>query len=224
MKPKAYIEDGQAKGILVEMMQYVGKDIDCQFNFKFSTWARAYKNMLSGDGGVIGLSKTKSREQLIDYTDVMYIEDVLLVTHINNPLNYTNINDLAGKTVITSRAVNLSDEFEYAIENNVFTFITDNGDIAKRLERVARGRVDVAIISPGKYAYNNAFINNPSLSAIKDQLYVVPALFLKDPNYLGFSKKNNHDEFIKAFNASMQKGKKSGLFKIIEDKYHLQYQ
>jgi len=220
MKPKVYFEDGQAKGILIEMMLYIGNDIGCQFNFKFSTWARAYRSMINGKGGVIGLSKTQNREKIIHYSDVMYVEDILLVTHIDHPFEYSNINDLAGKTVITSRGVNFSDEFDNAVKNKIFTYVNDNGDIAKRLERVAKKRVDVAIISPGTFSFNNAFVINPKLLAIKDQLYIIPTAFRHDPNYLGFSKKFDRQVFLKNFNRSMKKAKELGIFSNIEDKYH----
>jgi len=220
MEPKVFFSEGKAKGILVDMLDYVGKDIGCQFHYKFSTWARAYKNMLDRNGAVIGLSKTKEREKLIDYSDVMYIEDVLLVTHIDNAFEYKTINDLAGKIVLTSRGVHFDDEFERAIENKVFTSVTDNGNIAKRLERIAKGRADIAIISPGKFSFNNAIMNNPELADLQDKLYILPTVFKKDPNYLGFSKKHDHQAFIKQFNASLQKGKKSGIFKAIENRYN----
>ena len=220
MKPKIYFESSQPKGILVEMMQYVGEDIDCQFNFKFSAWARAYKSMLDGNGGVIGLSKTESREKIIDYSDVMYMEEILLITHIDNAFKYSSINDLAGKTVISARGAIIGEEFEQATKNKIFTLIMDNGDIAKRLKRVAKGRIDVAIVYPGKYAFNNAFIEHPELLEIKDQLYIVPTVFSLDPNFLGFSKKNDYQKFLKKFNQSMEKGRISGVFKRIEDKYH----
>lgn len=220
MKPKVYLESGQPKGILVDMMLFVGEDIDCQFNFKFSTWARAYKSMLNGDGGVIGLSKTASREEVIDYSDVMYMEDVLIITHIDNAFEYSNINDLAGKSIAFSRAANYSDEFEQALQDKIFTVIVDSGDVSKRLERVAKKRVDVAIISPGKFAFNNAFIDHPKLLTLKDQLYIVPTVLNKDPNFLGFSKQYDHKLFLKRFNESIKKGRSSGVFEKIEMKYH----
>ena len=220
MKPKVYLDNGKPAGILIEMMLFVSQDIGCQFNFKFSTWARAYKSMLNGEGAVIGLSKTTSREKIIDYSDVMYIEDILLVTHIDNAFDYSSINDLAGKTIVSSRGAHIGDEFEHAINTKLFTFIVDNGDISKRLERVAKGRVDVAIVSPGKYGFNNAFINRPALLALKDQLYIVPTVFRKAPNFLGFSKQTDHQDFLKKFNRSMKKGRQSGVFKAIEDKFH----
>ena len=220
MKPKVYVEAGKPAGILVEMMLFVGEDIGCQFNFKFSTWARAYKSMLDGDGGVIGLSKTVNREKIIDYSDVMYVEDILLVTHIDTAFDYNDIYDLAGKTVASSRGANIGDEFELAVENKLFTLVLDNGVLAKRLERVAKGRVDVAIVSPGKYAFDNVFINHPHLLRFKDDLYIVPTVLRKDPNYLGFSKQHDHQAFLKKFNQSMEKAHKSGIFQAIEEKYH----
>ncbi|MCP4322524.1 MAG: amino acid ABC transporter substrate-binding protein [Psychromonas sp.] len=220
MKPKVYLEAGKAKGILVEMMEYIGDDIGCQFNFKFSTWARAYKNMIDGNGGVIGLSKTKTREKIINYSDVMYVEDILLVTHIDHTFEYSTFNDLAGKSIITSRGAHFSDEFDKAVKSKIFTLIIDNGDIAKRLERVAKKRADVAIINPGMFSFNNAFVTTPELLDVKDQLYIMPTPFYHDPNYLGFSKKHDHQAFLKKFNHSMKKAKELGIFSDIEDKYH----
>jgi len=219
MKPKIYIEDGKPAGILVEMMSFIAQDINCQFNYKFSTWARAYKNMLNGKGAVIGISKGLSREKLINYSDAIFTEEMLLVTHIDNVFQYNNIDDLLGKTVIASRGAYFGDKFEQAVMNKLLTFVPDNGDIAKRLERVARGRVDIAIISPGKYAFKNAFIKHSELLALKDQLYIVPTVFRRDLNFLGFSKKHNHKAFLEKFNLSLKKGHQSGAFKAIKDKY-----
>lgn len=223
MKPKAYLEEGQAKGILIDMMDYVGKDIGCKFNYHFSTWARAYKNMLDNKGGIIGLSRTKSRTELIDYSAVMYNEDLLLVSNIETPINYSSIEDLQGKTLLASRSALYSDEFEQALKQKTFTFVGDNGDPVMRLKRVAKGRIDAAIISPGFYAFNSIFRDHPELLEIKDKLYVSPKKFALDPNYLGFSKQSNNQEFLKKFNESMRKAQKIGIFEDIEHKYEDQY-
>lgn len=220
MKPKAYLEDGHAKGILIEMMDHVGKDINCKFNYHFSTWARAYKNMLDQKGGAIGLSFTSSRQHIIDFSDVMYNEEILLVTHVETPFTYNNLQDLAGKTVGTSRHAKIGDQFDKGIEENIFTFIPDNGDPAHRLKRVAKKRLDVAIVSPGLYAFNHVFIDHPELIDIKKALYIVPNTFGIDPNYLGFSKKSNRKAFLEKFNLSMKKARKTGVFQAIEKKYH----
>lgn len=220
MKPKAYIENGLPKGILIEMMEYIGTDIGCKFTYHFSTWARAYKSMLDNKGAAIGLSITENRKKIIDFSDVMYNEDILLVTHINTPFTYTGVQDLAGKTVSASRAAIFGDEFEKGIKENIFTFIGDNGDPVHRLKLVARGRLDVAIISPGLYAFNNVFSEHPELLAIKEKLYIVPATLSNDPNHLGFAKNNDHKDFLKKFNKSIKKGRKEGVFQAIENKYH----
>ncbi|MFT6984365.1 MAG: polar amino acid transport system substrate-binding protein [Psychromonas sp.] len=219
MKPKAYIENGQPKGILIEMMDYIGADIGCKFTYHFSTWARAYKSMLDGKGGAIGLSTTQSRQSIIDFSDTMYNEEVLLVTNIKTPFTYTDVQDLAGKTVSTSRGALIGDEFERGIRENIFTFIGDNGDPAHRLRLVAKGRLDVAIISPGLYAFNNVFTEHPELLPIKEQLYIVPTPFTIDSNHLGFSKQNDHKDFLKKFNLSIKKARKKGVFQAIEKKY-----
>lgn len=218
-KPNSYLEKGQAKGIFIEMMDYIGADIGCKFTYHVSTWARAYKSMLGNKGGVIGLSWNSSREDIIDYSDVMYNEEVLFVTHTNTPFTLADINDLAGKTVSSSRGSKLGDQFDKAIKENIFTFIGDNGDLVMRLKRVAKGRLDVAILRDGLYAFNNLFKEHPELADIKDRLYIVPSTLNKDPNYLGFAKSNDHKDFLKKFNESMKKARNAGVIQAIEGKY-----
>lgn len=219
MKPKAYLENGQAKGILIEMMDYIGADIDCKFTYHFSTWARAYKSMMDNKGGAIGLSWTQSRSDIIDFSDVMYNEDILLVSNIKTPIDYTGLQDLAGKTLGASRNAKFGGGFEKALNEHLFTYIGDNGDPLHRLKRVAKGRLDVAIIYPGLTAFNNIFAKNQELLDIKAKLHISKNKFMVDPNYLGFAKSNDHKDFLKKFNLSMKKARKAGIFKAIEDKY-----
>ncbi|WP_019613099.1 substrate-binding periplasmic protein [Psychromonas ossibalaenae] len=218
-KPKVYYENNRAQGVLIDMMQYVGADIGCQFNYHFSTWARAYKSMLDGKGGAIGLSISQERKKLIDYSDIMYFDDILLVTHIDNAFTYSGIQDLAGKTLGAPRGASYGDEFERGIREKVFTVLRDNGDLALRLKRIAKGRLDIAVINPGIQPFNDFFENNPELLDLKAQLYVVPTPFFRDPNYLGFIKEDNQKEFLKKFNNSMKKARGKGIFQAIEAKY-----
>ena len=41
--PKVYLEDGEAKGVLVDMVHYIGEQIQCDMIIKLSPWKRAYK-------------------------------------------------------------------------------------------------------------------------------------------------------------------------------------
>ncbi len=133
-KPKIYLKDGHANGIIKEMLDYVSQDINCTFNYHLSNWARAYKSMLDEKGAIIGLSKTSQRLQLIDYSNVIYIEKLVLVTHSENVFNYTTLNDLKGKTVGYSRGARISDEFEQAVENGLYTAPWDE-DSGQRSDR-----------------------------------------------------------------------------------------
>lgn len=54
--PKYWLEDGQAKGILVDVMNHLGKEMNCQFDVSLLPWKRSYLNSTKGLGGIIGLS------------------------------------------------------------------------------------------------------------------------------------------------------------------------
>jgi len=46
-------------------------------------------------------------------------------------------------------------------------------------------------------------------------VYIQPKTFTVAPNYFGFSKNNNHKDFLKKFNLSMKKARAAGVFKAI---------
>ena len=64
--PKYYIENGEPKGILVDMMRWIGKEIHYNFDIRLYPWKRAYHHALEGDGGIIGLSWNAKREKIFD--------------------------------------------------------------------------------------------------------------------------------------------------------------
>jgi polar amino acid transport system substrate-binding protein len=66
--PKAYVQNGENKGVLVDILKYIDERLpNHQFTIRLAPWSRAYKNAVDGAGGIVGISKTAEREVLFDY-------------------------------------------------------------------------------------------------------------------------------------------------------------
>lgn len=217
--PKIYKEDGEAKGILVEIAREVdGRMPGHAFNIRLFPWARAYQNARHARGGIIGLSKTSEREAIFDYSDVIYYDKVVIVTLREKAFDYREVMDLKGKTVGIGRGGSFGDEYERARGAGIFRVEEDSGPVI-RLKKLFKGRIDCALISPGRFALNQTVRQDPLLSENRDRFIILPQPFKQDPNYLGFAKSMQMGGFLDAFNDALKAAKASGAVAEIIDRY-----
>ena len=215
--PKYYLYNNTPTGILVDIMKYTEQETDCSFDIQLYPWKRAYINALKGNGGIIGLSKNTERLKIFDYSDVMFYDDLLLVVLKGNEFDYKNIKDLKGKTLGVQRGGSFGDEFERG-KAGIFKVIEDDGQIS-RLRRLLKGRIDVALIGPGRIGLDMVIAQDQLLSKSKEQFVVLSKPFKRDPNFLGFKKTMNMSGFIKKFNKAIEQCRKSGECQKIVDSY-----
>jgi hypothetical protein len=64
--PKIWTKEGVTKGILVEVVREVEKELDVKFDIQTHPWARAYKLALNEQGGIVGISSTQERKEIFD--------------------------------------------------------------------------------------------------------------------------------------------------------------
>jgi len=62
-------------------------------------------------------------------------------------------------------------------------------------------------------------IGDAELYNSRDQFELLERPVIRDPNYLGISKKLKAQKFLRLFNDTMKKGFNTGAFKNINDKY-----
>ena len=215
--PKVWSEKGQPTGLLVDILRHLEPQLGSTFNIKLCPWKRAYYNMLEGEGGIIGLSKNDQRLKIIDYSDVMFVDEIILVVIKGNEFFYNTINDLQGKCVGVVRGSSYGSIFDKA-EGTVFTATPDSGTVF-RLLKLLHGRMDVALVNPGRAALDNAIMSDPHLKDNKSKFIVLENPFMYDPNYLGFTKTTNQKKFISRFNQALQKSKQSGAIQKIIQSY-----
>lgn len=205
--PKYYLEDGKAKGILIDIMKYVDAELPSSFKYELYPWKRAYYYALHEKVGIIGLSKNNERLEKFDYSDVIYYDSLILVVLKGNEFSYENITDLQGKRVGVQRGSSYGEEYEQSHEILLFE---EDGSGEQRLLKLLKNRIDVAIIGPGKAGLMSVIKMNKELTRRKDEFSVISNPFRRDPNYFAFSNRMNMQDFILEFNKILEKGNKSG--------------
>ncbi|MCP4120097.1 MAG: amino acid ABC transporter substrate-binding protein [Desulfobacteraceae bacterium] len=216
--PKIYNDNGKPKGILVDIMKYAEKKLDCRFTIKLYPWARAYLLATQGKGGLIGLSKTSERLKIFDYSDVVYYDEVILVVVKGKEFPFETMEDLKGKRLGIGLGGSFGEEFEKAKKAGLFYAIKDDGPV-ERLHKLLMGGIDAAFISPGRIAFYQTLKKDKKLLKARDIFAILPKPFNRDQKFLGFSKDMKMQPFLKAFNQVLKEGHESGEIDKIIDQY-----
>ncbi|MET0104470.1 MAG: transporter substrate-binding domain-containing protein [Sedimenticola sp.] len=206
--PKIYLENGQPKGILVDILKYIDEQTPVEFKIKLMPWKRAYQSAINAKGGVIGLSKNDERLKIFDYSEALFIDEVVMVVLKGNEFHYENIHDLKGKVIGLRRGASYGNKFETGKQS---IFKAEGDDSSKqRLFKLLSRHIDVAFISPGKVGVNNAIESDVRLRTNRDKFVVLSTPFKMDPNHIGFAKSMQMEAVLKQINDIVIKGKESG--------------
>ena len=217
--PKTWSEDGAPKGILVDIIKEIQKRSDLDFTIEQRPWARAYEQALQGAGGVYGLSKTQERLELFDYSEPIFIDEILLVTLKGRDFPFESMADLAGKRIGTTRGSVYGDDFKYAMEN-IFIPIYSN-DPVLRLRMLLERRIDAAVIGPGKAGLRFQLERDPYLIGRAEEFVVLEKPIAVDPNYIGFKKTMNQGKTLETINRAVHSMLEDGSLEAISQKYEL---
>lgn len=187
-RPISWIdEQGQARGLALEAIEFVQKDTGIKIHVELLPWNRAYNLAVQGRGGVIGLSYTPERAALFDDSASIYDSGTTLVVHKNRPLTFKTLADLKGKKIGALMGVSYGSEIDQAARNGLFEFVRDTSHVA-RLKNVLAGRVDAALIANAKTDLGAILAADPQLQARAAEFVVLDQSLGKDPIHVGFRK------------------------------------
>jgi len=205
-------KDGKDKGILVEVMKEVEKELDVKFEFKTFPWARSYKMALNDRGGITGISWNPQREKIFDYNKVpLFYDKLVIVTKKGKEFQFKSIQDLKGKKIGYCRGCSFGKIFEEA--KNYFIPVETDDSREQRLALVLNGKIDAAILGPGKYGLQK-ICKESKLIKYEDFSILEKPLVL-DPNFMAFSKDLNKKELLNKFDKILQEKIDNGVIEKI---------
>jgi len=214
--PKYYLENGQAKGFVVDITRWVLEDLNQAYKIKLLPWNRAYNNALKAKMAVIGLSKNSSRIKIFDYSDAIYFGDLMIVVKKGQEFAYQAVADLQGMQVGASHGASYGDVFDNAVSQGVFQ-VRSFENATTGLKLLLNGRIDAVLLGPGTQGLKRHVNSDDQLDINQFSILKIP--FKRDAKYLGIHKSKNMQPFIKRFNQSLKKAQKSGVVEKILDRY-----
>ena len=107
-------------------------------------WARILfmlKNANSEIDGVIGIWRTKEREEYVLFSEPYYENQLCLVKHVDSDFEYSSLDDLTDKLIGVGRNYDYSDE----IQNATHFVRAEAVTLGQNLLRLARKRLDLVL-------------------------------------------------------------------------------
>ncbi len=205
--PYEYLEDGEAKGIAVEIIrEAVERTGVKQVNFEFFPWKRAIKFTKSGRSDILfNAGKNNERQQWGEYVKSPLIMQkyVLFKKKLAEIRINPNFNNVGSQSIVIRQGYLYgTGPFRQALDNNKFAFIIKSKSTKQSVELLLGGRIDLLV---GDYLPVMHYIQQQGLS---DKINVVQArqqnmVVLTWPTYILFSKKTVSSQYVDEVNAAM---------------------
>jgi polar amino acid transport system substrate-binding protein len=204
LAPKCWNDRGKPRGYAIDAAVEVLSRSGFTVEVKLEPWVRAVEDAKAGLGFITHFSKTREREQFFDFSRPLVYDRIVVVTLKGREFPFAGVKDLAGKTVGMLRGVAYGGDWTASLPS----FIQEEDtDAVARLGKLARGRLDAAVISSGaaglKIAAEQAGLDPAQFS-------ILPVPILIDPNYLAVAKSADSVAVIARLDATIEQMHKDG--------------
>ncbi len=198
---------GQAQGVMADAVHHFEKVSDKKVRLEPTSWRRAYEYASRGQGGIIGLSKTKERLAIFDYSDVILEDNVYLAVRRGKEFEFKTLNDLKGKLIGVHLGASYGESVDAAIKSGLF-FADKSTDDVLRFRKLLHGRFDAAVVTHGQIGLDAILKADAELLANKNEFVILATPLVRDPLYLGFAKSMKMTTFLNEFNQSLKANNK----------------
>lgn len=213
--PKYYEENGQAKGIVVDISRHCLDEMQVPYRIKLVPWARAYTLAERGGGAVIGLSMSQERLTLFDFSEPIFIERIVLLVKQGREFPYERIADLRGRLIGASIGTSYGTAFDEAVADGTLTLVGFN-DTRSGLAMLQRERIDAILLGS---SVDVARLVESSADLRGSAFATLPVPFKTDSKHMGIAKSLKMGWFLERFDQCLGRGHAAGTFEPIVYRY-----
>lgn len=207
--PYEYEEGGQAKGILVDIVQKIFDNAGIKLSLKFYPFKRAFEMAKNGEiNGLFNLYKNEERLQYFDYTEPLIKNPLVFFVRKDSTISYNSLADLKGLKIGAMLGYTYGQDFD---NNTTFTR-DDSSSHESNIKKLTMGRNDAYLCDKLVGIYTAMSINQMS------EIKILPTPFKIMDGHIGFGKGKNQDT-IQKINAVIVKMKESGEIEKMIDQY-----
>jgi hypothetical protein len=156
------------------LIQFLEDRLDLRFKIERLPWKRALSRTIAGDGFLFGVSKTKERLQVLDFSEPLFEDHAWLVTRCDCQFSFKTLADLKNKTIGIVRGTSVGEAFD-AEANKSFRIEDDTDATEARFIKLDKGRMDALVF------YKRAAISREVLARDLNQRYAPKRENKKEP-------------------------------------------
>ena len=144
--PPSYLENGEQKGILVDVINEVFKRIGHSVEIKLMPWARCQQEVKEGDvDGIFSIYNTEERQAFLTYADEILIDQAqTFFVAVESTITFNgNLEELAGLSLGIINDTSYGPKMDSALEKGFFEKIDITNSFQSNIRKLIAGRIDV---------------------------------------------------------------------------------
>lgn len=212
--PYSYHVDGEARGLIVELVKLIQERLGEQpSKIVFYPWARGYKNLQTGTGDVLfPMAMTPERSAQFKFVGPVFWDDVYFYGRKGCGIELKTVEDAKKAGMI---AVTRDDVFHHNLVNMGFTNLDVSSSQVFDFMKLNKGRV--ALVPMGRKALQYLGRQHPELHVEELERLGPPVFFTTA--YIAFARKTP-DEVIRKWQAVLDELKSEGVWQEVVDRYY----
>ncbi|MEN9396448.1 MAG: hypothetical protein RLZ81_978 [Pseudomonadota bacterium] len=216
--PYSYVEDGELKGIYVDLLRLAGKKLAPAYEVELEAipWKRGLKNLETGRSmALFPPYRSKERPYIDPYSTPLYRETVALFCNESNPGRAPRRfpEDFAGLTIGVNLGFALGDKMTDAVKARTFT-VTESKGNEDNLWKLQAGQIDCYANDRLAVQYSfNKLQDKAKFRQFKGYRLSESAELSGEDAFIGYSAANTLSykaDFIKQMDAVLLELKKAG--------------
>jgi len=215
--PFSYVEDGQQKGIAVDLVKEASTRLHEEINIVFLPFARAVNMIEAGEADAIfPFSSNDKRSAFTLYPDASLVEqEATLFVRADSAITFDgNLSKLSQYSFGIERGANYGPVFSDAVRDHVVIHVDETVDQLHNVRKLVAGRFEIAV-GPRLVVLFYAK-QAGQLDHIKE---LQPGIGKPVIAYLGFSKKKNPGVLVKHYDQIFKKMRQDGTYDKIVRSY-----
>jgi polar amino acid transport system substrate-binding protein len=218
--PFMFIENKQAKGINVEIVDEIFKRIDAPHEIDFYTVTRCLKMIENYEAdGMFSLKKTKEREKTMTFTSIpIVVQDYVFFKKKNTNFNFDgSIDSIKNLSIGVVQDTSYGPKFNENVKNGALKKIDSAISFELVMKKLMGDRTDIAIFSR---VIGEALIKKMGYEG--EIIQTGPPIEIVS-SYFAFSNNSKNAVLVKLFDAELVKMKNDGTLKSIINYYDKKY-
>lgn len=215
--PYEYEENGEIKGVAVQVVKAVFNRMKQPINITVIPWARALQRIQQGRADAIFTAyRTNARESFADFSnEILMPQTVSLFVRKDTDIEFDG--DLAALSDYQFGAVikvSYGDLFDNAVKDKVISRVQLVGDGKQNLRKLVAGRVDIVVSNT--YGARHILQKMDESDAVRELSPVLQNV----PSYIAFSKKRELSDVRDRFDKILKSMKDDGSYDEIINAYY----